>query len=87
MRSHIGEIPWNDGSVAIPAFLTMISIPLTFSIANGLAFGFTSYALMRIVRGQFRKADRLVYPLAALFVARLFTCVRNSRWRPHPHSD
>jgi adenine/guanine/hypoxanthine permease len=70
MMSHIGEIAWEDPGIAIPAFLTLITIPLTFSIANGLAFGFTAYALLRLLRGQFRQTHWLVYLLAALFIAR-----------------
>jgi AGZA family xanthine/uracil permease-like MFS transporter len=70
MMSHIGEIAWEDPGIAIPAFLTLVTIPLTFSIANGLAFGFTAYALLRILRGQFRQTHWLVYLLAALFIAR-----------------
>ncbi len=72
MMSQVGEIAWSDPAVAIPAFLTLITIPLTFSIANGLAFGFTAYALLRILRGEFRKTHWLVYALAALFIARFF---------------
>jgi len=70
MMANLGEIPWGDPAVAIPAFLTLITIPLSFSIANGLAFGFTSYAALRILRGEFRRTDWLVYLLAALFIAR-----------------
>jgi AGZA family xanthine/uracil permease-like MFS transporter len=70
MMAHLGEIAWGEVEIAIPAFLTLITIPLSFSIANGLAFGFTSYALMRIVRGEFRQTHWLVYALAALFIAR-----------------
>ena len=55
MMSHLKEITWSDPAIAIPAFLTLITIPLTFSIANGLAFGFTSYAVLRVVRGEFRR--------------------------------
>ncbi|HLX45558.1 MAG TPA: NCS2 family permease [Bryobacteraceae bacterium] len=72
MMSQIGEIAWTDPGIAIPAFLTLITIPLTFSIANGLAFGFTAYALLRILRGEFRDTHWLVYGLAALFIARFF---------------
>jgi len=72
MMSQIGEISWKDPAVAIPAFLTLITIPLTFSIANGLAFGFTAFALLRILRGEFRRTHWLVYVLAALFIARFF---------------
>jgi AGZA family xanthine/uracil permease-like MFS transporter len=70
MMLHIGEIPWSNTAVAIPAFLTMLTIPLTFSIATGLSFGFTAYALLKLIRGEFRKDDWLVYLLAALFIAR-----------------
>jgi len=72
MMSQIGEIAWKDPAVAIPAFLTLVTIPLTFSIANGLAFGFTAYALLKILRGEFRTTHWLVYVLAALFIARFF---------------
>jgi AGZA family xanthine/uracil permease-like MFS transporter len=72
MMSQIGEISWKDPAVSIPAFLTLITIPLTFSIANGLAFGFTAFALLRILRGEFRRTHWLVYVLAALFIARFF---------------
>ena len=70
MMSSLAEIPWTDPAVALPAFLTLITIPLSFSIANGLAFGFTSYALLRIIRGEFRRTHGLVYVLAALFILR-----------------
>ncbi|HSR08221.1 MAG TPA: NCS2 family permease [Bryobacteraceae bacterium] len=70
MMAHLTEIAWSDPAIAIPAFLTLITIPLTFSIANGLAFGFTSYAVLRVVRGEFRQTHWLVYVLAALFIVR-----------------
>jgi AGZA family xanthine/uracil permease-like MFS transporter len=72
MMSQIGEISWKDPAIAIPAFLTLVTIPLTFSIANGLAFGFTAYALLRIVTGKFRETHWLVYVLAGLFIVRFF---------------
>jgi AGZA family xanthine/uracil permease-like MFS transporter len=70
MISHISEINWSDPVVAIPAFLTMTIIPLSFSIANGIAFGFTAYTLLKVLRGEFRKVNWLVYVLTALFIAR-----------------
>ncbi len=70
MISHISEIKWDDPVIAVPAFLTMTAIPLTFSIANGIAFGFTAYTLLKILRGEFRKVNWLVYVLTALFIAR-----------------
>jgi AGZA family xanthine/uracil permease-like MFS transporter len=70
MVGVVGEIAWSDPEVAIPAFLTMMAIPLTFSIANGLAFGFTSYTLVKVLRGKFREVNWFVYALTALFLLR-----------------
>jgi AGZA family xanthine/uracil permease-like MFS transporter len=70
MMGSLTEVDWKDPVAAIPAFLTVITIPLSYSIANGLAFGITSYAVLRLVRGQARASDWLVYLLAAVCVAR-----------------
>ena len=72
MISHAGEINWDEPVVAIPAFLTMITIPLTFSIANGLAFGFTVHTLLRVLRGEARRVPWLVYVMTVLFLVRFF---------------
>ena len=70
MIGHAAEIPWSNPVISIPAFLTILTIPLTFSIANGLAFGFTAYVILKVARGEFRSVSWLVYALAALFIAR-----------------
>jgi len=70
MVSVVEEIAWHDPEVAIPAFLTMLTIPLTFSIANGLAFGVTAFSLLKIMRGKFREVNWFVYLLTALFILR-----------------
>ena len=70
MMKPLTEIEWDDPVVAIPAFLTLIGIPLTFSIANGLAFGITAYALLKMLRGQATWRDGLLFGLAGLFVLR-----------------
>jgi adenine/guanine/hypoxanthine permease len=70
MMGALAEVDWLDPGAAVPAFLTVIMIPLTYSIANGLAFGITSHAVLKLVRGQARLGDWLVYVLAALCVAR-----------------
>ncbi len=70
MVGSLVDIDWADPTVAIPAFLTLITIPLTFSIANGLAFGITSYAVLRLLTGKIGKGDWLLLVLAALFVVR-----------------
>ncbi len=70
MMGALTEVEWGNPGEAIPAFLTVIVIPLSYSIANGLAFGITSYAVLKLVRGEGRLGDWLVYLLAALCVAR-----------------
>ena len=70
MMGALAEIDWAEPADAIPAFLTVIMVPLTYSIANGLAFGITSHAVLKLVKGQARPSDWLVYVLAALCVAR-----------------
>jgi AGZA family xanthine/uracil permease-like MFS transporter len=72
MMTHIAEIDWKDMVVAIPAFLTIVAIPLTFSIANGIAFGFTMFTLMCVLRGEFRRVNWLMYILTLLFMVRFF---------------
>jgi AGZA family xanthine/uracil permease-like MFS transporter len=70
MMGALAEVDWADPAAAIPAFLTLIMIPLSYSIANGLAFGITSHAVLKLVRGQAKRGDWLVYLLAVLCVAR-----------------
>jgi AGZA family xanthine/uracil permease-like MFS transporter len=70
MAGTMAEIRWSDPEVAIPAFLTILTIRLAFSIATGLAFGFCAYTAIKVLRGRFREVNWLVYILTALFVYR-----------------
>src|SRR5208282_1631963 len=70
MLSSIVEIRWQEPLVAVPAFLTLVLIPLTYSIANGLGFGIIAWAVLHLVAGRFRRQDWLLYLLAALFLVR-----------------
>ncbi len=70
MMANVVDIDWKSPVIAIPAFLTLLMIPLTFSIANGLALGFIAYTLIRVLRGEWRMVHWLVYVLTVLFVAR-----------------
>jgi adenine/guanine/hypoxanthine permease len=70
MLATIVEIRWTDPLVAVPSFLTLILIPLTYSIANGLGFGIIVWAIIHIATGKFCRQDWLLYILAALFLAR-----------------
>jgi AGZA family xanthine/uracil permease-like MFS transporter len=70
MMGGLAEVDWADPMTAIPAFLTVVMTPLTYSIANGLGFGITSYAILKLVMGRARPKDWLLFILAALFVLR-----------------
>jgi AGZA family xanthine/uracil permease-like MFS transporter len=70
MMGALAEVKWQEPDEAIPAFLTTIMIPLSYSIANGLAFGIVSHAVLKLVRGKARAQDWLIYLLAALCIGR-----------------
>ncbi|MGD0473251.1 MAG: NCS2 family permease [Candidatus Velthaea sp.] len=70
MLERIREVEWDDYAVAIPVFLTIVAMPLTFSIANGVSFGVISYAGLKLLAGRGRDVDPLLYGVAALLVAR-----------------
>lgn len=70
MASHAAEIEWSKLSIGLPAFLTIITIPLTFSIANGLSFGFTAYTLIKAAKGEFKEINWTVWVLTGLFLLR-----------------
>ena len=70
MIPTIREVDWDDISVALPSFLTMVAIPLTYSIANGLALGFIAYDTLQIAKGNAHKTPLLVHILALVFVIR-----------------
>ena len=78
MMSVVAEVKWDDPEVAVPAFLTMMTIPLTFSIANGLAFGFTAHTLMKVLHGKYRQVSWIVYGLTAVFIVRFVYLSRGS---------
>ncbi|MBS1813948.1 MAG: NCS2 family permease [Acidobacteria bacterium] len=70
MLGSVSEIEWNNPLVSIPAFLTIVMIPLSYSIASGLGIGIASYAILRVLSGKARKQEWLLYVLAALFIFR-----------------
>ncbi|MDK2790536.1 MAG: adenine/guanine/hypoxanthine permease [Methanothermococcus sp.] len=70
MISAIKNINWDDTSEAIPSFITMISIPLTYSIATGLALGFIFYPVLKVLSGKAKEVHWLVYVFAVLFALR-----------------
>lgn len=71
MMGAIAHIKWNELDEAFPAFLIILSMPLTSSIATGIALGFISYPLMKVVKGKWREVHPLVYLFAVLFFYQL----------------
>jgi adenine/guanine/hypoxanthine permease len=71
MMGSIAKIRWNDLDEAFPAFMTILAMPLTSSIATGIALGFISYPLLKIFKGKWREVHPLVYVFAVLFFIQL----------------
>jgi len=70
MFKNIVNIDWEDYTESIPAFLTLLLMPLAFSITEGISFGVISYVLLKIIKSKARKIHWLLYLFAVLFVAR-----------------
>jgi AGZA family xanthine/uracil permease-like MFS transporter len=71
MTLEVKEIRWKDYSESIPALLTLIMIPATFSIYLGFALGFVSYALLKAIQGRWKEVHPVCWALALLFAAHL----------------
>ncbi|MFI5608440.1 NCS2 family permease [Amycolatopsis sp. NPDC051903] len=69
MMGQVREIDFTDFSVALPAFLTIVVMPFTYSIANGIGAGFVSYVVIRAVTGKARQVHPLMWVIAVAFVA------------------
>jgi AGZA family xanthine/uracil permease-like MFS transporter len=70
MTQSIAQIAWQELSEAVPAFITMLATPLTFSIATGLSLGLISYTVVKIAAGKLREVNVLVWILTVLFILR-----------------
>ena len=70
MMRELTDIDWDDITEAAPAALTALMMPFTYSIANGLAFGFISYALIKAGTGRWREVHPATWLVAALFMIR-----------------
>lgn len=68
MVAQVGKIDWKDWGIALPAFLTFILMPFTYSIANGLGAGFIAYVLVRTFQGRARDVHPLMWAVAAAFL-------------------
>lgn len=70
MASNVAGINWSDPAESIPSFLTILVMPLSFSIAEGLAIGFITYPLLKTFQGKFHETGTAVWILAAVFLLR-----------------
>jgi len=70
MTESIGRVEWNDFTEAIPAFVTLLATPLTFSIATGLSLGLISFTLVKVAAGKIREVSPVIWILTALFIFR-----------------
>jgi len=70
MTESLGRVVWTEFTDAIPAFVTLVATPLTFSIATGLSLGLISYTLVKVAAGKFREVSPIIWVLTALFIFR-----------------
>ncbi len=70
MTRGLAEIDWSDLTESAPAVLCAVAMPFTFSIANGIAFGFVSYVTIKLLAGRVREVPVAVWVIATVFIAR-----------------
>lgn len=70
MMGGMAHIDWDEHTETIPAIVTVIMMPLTFSVADGIALGFVSYVAMKAFTGRYREVSLSLYVLCAIFIAK-----------------
>jgi adenine/guanine/hypoxanthine permease len=68
LAGSVKEIDWADHTIAVPAFITMVMMPFTYSITNGIGMGFIAFVLLRLAAGRGREVPTPMYVVAAVFV-------------------
>jgi AGZA family xanthine/uracil permease-like MFS transporter len=68
LMRQVADVDWADPEIAIPAFLTIVLMPFTFSITNGIGAGFIAYVLIKAFRGRWREPSLLLWIIAFLFL-------------------
>ncbi|SFC18934.1 NCS2 family permease [Collimonas sp. OK412] len=68
MLRELVHLDWEDSTESVPAVITVLMIPFTYSIANGIAFGFISYAALKLFTGRARQVPVMVWVIAAIFL-------------------
>ena len=71
MALEIKSIRWGKFTESVPAIITLFTIPITFSIYQGFAFGFVSYAILKAVKGEWKEVHPVCWTLAIIFAAHL----------------
>lgn len=72
MLRDMVDVPWDDATEAVPAALTALLMPFTYSIANGVAFGFIAYSGLKLLTGHAKQVKPVVWIIAAIFLFRYF---------------
>ncbi|MGC2416869.1 MAG: NCS2 family permease, partial [Candidatus Acidiferrales bacterium] len=70
MCGEVAKVKWSDYTDSVPAFLTVIGTPLTFSIATGLSLGLLSFTFLKLFTGKYKEISPLIWVLSALFLLR-----------------
>jgi AGZA family xanthine/uracil permease-like MFS transporter len=70
MLRELTELNWDDSTEVVPAAITALMMPFTYNIANGLAFGFITYALLKLFTGRVAQVHWMVWIIAAIFLFR-----------------
>lgn len=71
MLRELADIAWNDTTECVPAVITALVMPFTYSIANGLALGFVSYAALKLLTGRAKEVSAVIWVVAAIFLFKL----------------
>jgi len=72
MLRELVDIDWNDVTEVVPAVLTALGMPFTYSVANGVAFGFISYALLTLLTGRAREVPLMAWIIAVVFLFKFY---------------
>jgi len=70
MLRELTELNWDDATEVVPAAITALMMPFTYNIANGLAFGFITYALLKLFTGRVRQVHWMVWIISSIFLFR-----------------
>lgn len=72
MMKNVQGIDFTDFSESIPAFLTVIMMPMTYSIGNGFGFGFASYCLLKLITGKYRQVTPVMWGVSIILIIGFF---------------